>query len=275
MGKVLVRWFGVILFVLGGPLWADIPMVVTPIKSPSVRILPSLPQLQSQKFNGVTEVSVLSGEDNPQLVDISSQVDVSAFGTSCDVDISVAPRKSAMIELKVFAPCKPHAAVHVSHGGLSYEARVSLTGRSSLRFPAMQRDAEVFVAVEEDVFERRIVVDDVKFFARVALVGTGEDAPELIASGFSGQMAVYQNQGVQVFSVDQRGVEASMTYRLTLRHLVTAKNCDQPVHSHLRRILPGMGEERQVLTLAAQDCNRIGSILELKNVVQDLKLASN
>jgi hypothetical protein len=250
-------------------------MVTTPIKAPSIRVIPSLPQLRSQEFNGVTEVSVRSGVDNPQLINVSSQIDVSAFGTSCDVDISVTPRESAMIELKVFAPCKPHAWVHVSHGGLSYKAQVSLLGRSILSFPAMQRDAEVFVAVEEDVFERRVVVDDVKFFARVALVGTGTDAPELIASGMSGQMAVYQNQSVQVFSVDQRDIDASMTYRLTLSHLVTAKNCNQPVHSHLRRILPGMSEERQILTLAAQDCSRIGSILELKNVVQDLKLAAN
>jgi hypothetical protein len=180
-----------------------------------------------------------------------------------------------MIELDVFAPCQPHATVHVSHGGFGFETQVSLTGRTSLIFPGMQREAKVFVAVGEDVFERQIQVEDVEHLARIALVGVSGSDAELVASWLSSEMDVYQNRGVQVFSVDIRERNTAMTYRMTLRHQVTAQNCDQPVHTLLRRVLPGLAEQSQVLRLDAQDCNRIGDILELKNIVQDLKLAAN
>jgi hypothetical protein len=275
MSRLFTRWFSVVLFVFGGQAWADIPMVTTPMIRPNVLAMPQLPQHGVQEFMGAREVSVRSGDDLSVTLDVQSQTDVSAFGVACDIDLQINPRPNAMIELDVFAPCQPHATVHVSHGGFGFETQVSLTGRTSLIFPGMQREAKVFVAVGEDVFERQIQVEDVEHLARIALVGVSGSDAELVASWLSSEMDVYQNRGVQVFSVDIRERNTAMTYRMTLRHQVTAQNCDQPVHTLLRRVLPGLAEQSQVLRLDAQDCNRIGDILELKNIVQDLKLAAN
>lgn len=275
MNRLFSRSFCAVFFAFGTPVLADIPMVTTPVIRSQVLVFPTFPQHGAQEFNGVTSVSAQTDLDIRELVDVASQMNVSAFGTPCEMDVRITSRPSAMIDLEVYAPCKPNAAVHVSHGGFSYEAKVSMTGWADLTFPAMHQKAEVFVAVADDVFERHVEIKDVEHFARITLVGvTGEDA-QLVATSLSKPMEIYENRGVQIFSVDMREVNAAMTYRLTLRHHVTAQNCNQPVQTHLRRIMPGLSEQAQVLQFAPQDCSRIGDILELKNIVPDLKLASN
>ena len=273
MKRLLPRIFCVGLIAFAIPARADIPMVTTPMVLPVVRALPELPTPERAEFSGVTHVAVRSGDDVAEHVDVAPQIDLSAFGTPCDLSVDIVPVDQAMMALSVVAPCQPHASVHVSHGGVHYEAAVSLTGTAQMTFPAMTREAEVFVAVGEEIFERRVTVEGAEHFARIALVGT--TGLELGATAPTGAMPVYRNQDLQMFSVDMRLVEVAKTYRLTLRHEVTAETCDQPVHTHLRRILPGRAESDVVLRLAAQDCARVGDILELKNIVPDLKLAAN
>lgn len=275
MNRFLRRALGAILFVFASQATADIPMVAnTLLVRPSLTV-PTLPAHVPQTFQGVSTVSMPSGVDGARALDIKTQTDISAFGVPCEVDVQLQPTLDAMIALTVFAPCKPHSAVHVSHGGLTYHTELSLTGHTALIIPAMQREAEVFVAVDENIFERKIEIAEIRHFARVALSAVEGSGPELLASALSKQMEIYQMPGLQVFSVDLRALNTATTYRLTLRHHVTAQNCNRPVQANLRRILPNLGEQLQDLSLAAQDCSRIGEILELKNIVPDLKLAAN
>lgn len=272
MSRYLTRIICAIFFVFGTQVSADIAMVTSTLAPLPKRALPELPQHEIQTFSLVSERGTIA-EDVVQYADINEQSDISAFGEACSIRSQVLATDGAMLSVSVAAPCLPHTEVQVFDGNLTYTATLSLTGTVTLSFPAMATTTELTITTENGVHSTSIKHPDFKNYARIALLAP--DDISLGATYLGTEQAIYQTAGLQVFSVDLREAERSRLYRLTLRKEITAESCNRSQDMILHRFVPGKDPQKQSLRLVGSNCARAGGILELKNIVADLKIASN
>lgn len=272
MSSFFTRFFSAIFIVFGGQALADIPMVTTAmIPSPKL-IIPHLPIHPAQVFNR-HPVAASYLADVLQRIDVSGQANISAFGTPCTITTTAKASANAMITVRVLAPCLPHASLEVFDGTLMHTALISLTGTAELTIPAMSASVDLAMILDENVSTHTIELADFNNFARIALMASNQ--VELAATHLGREMEIYKTEGLQVFSVDLREADKSRLYRMILRREITQTNCTGPQDVVLHRFVPGRAPQKQALRLVAANCTRVGDILELKNIVPDLRIASN
>jgi hypothetical protein len=213
---------------------------------------------------------------------VSAQANVSAFGVPCDTKLAIHPTREAMLHVTLSAPCRPDQMVRISHAGLEFDLRLPMTGERAFHLPALEAPARVTLRFLDGV-EVVEAVDPgpLDAFMRVALQVSADDALRLKASA-RGSLPVAETRlgddgggMVQIIShhIDpdrQRGV-----IRLALEAKVLADRCDRPSHAKVVERLPGLPLRQYGISLGAAGCDRVGDILELKNILQDLKLAAH
>ncbi len=272
MSSTISRAICALFFVFGGQAVAEIPLVTTiAIPTPKV-VMPTLPQYGVQSFQHV-KANPSVPQDVLEAVNTTPQADVSAFGTACSVTTRVNPAADAMITVQIEAPCLPHSEAQIFDGVLSHFANLSLTGTAQVSIPAMAEIVDLAISIDDKLLLKTIKVPEFTDFVRVAM--TGSDDVRLAATLHGDDMDVYQTDGLQVFSVDMRETTKTNLYRMVLRRHITDQNCDQPQDVILHRFMPGKTTRKQALRLNGSNCARSGTILELKNIVPDLKVAVN
>jgi hypothetical protein len=272
MSSTFSRAICAIFFVFGTQTQAEIPMVTT-VAIPSLKLtFPTLPHYGVQNLR-VAKAAKAIPQDTPQRADTAPQIDVSAFGMACSTITTATASPDAMITIDVSAPCLPNTEIHIFDGALSHTATLSLTGAAQVTIPAMAEIVDLAVSIEDDVILKTVEMPEFDDFVRVAMIGT--NSVQLAATLYGEDMAIYKTDGMQVFSVDLREASQTNLYRMILRHHVTDQNCDQPQDLVLHRFMPGKPAQKQELRLTGSNCARSGVILELKNIVPDLKVAAN
>ena len=237
---------------------------------PALQVTPRLPLALRDPFEGA-------------LIDaVSNQANISAFGFSCDTELAITPAAEAMLEVILSSPCRLDQMVSVSHSGLEFHLRLPMTGKRTFKLPALEAPANVAVRFLNGA-EVVAATDPgpLDAFLRVALQVSSEDALSLKAVAAK-QLPVVETrlgddggQMVQIIShhIDpdrRRGV-----IRLALQSKVTAEHCDTPSHAKVVERLPGLPLRQYGISLGAAGCDHVGEILELKNILQDLKLAAH
>lgn len=272
MSRLLKRWISAACILCAPEALADIPMVTTPMVTGA--LLPvraaQMPRLPETKVLTFAPVRVALREEAPMAFDLSAQSSLSPFGTRCEVEIVAAPEAGALISVSVFAPCAPYETVTVYHEGIAVSRDISLTGFADLMLPALAKDVELRIVIDEETTLLHLEMADFEKFARVVLTSDDEDPTQLEGT----DVEVFRADGLQVLSVDLRNRSALRVHRLVLSRTVTPQNCGRVQEAELRRIVPGQTHPIQTLRFAAMDCARVGDIQRLKNIIQDLKLAS-
>lgn len=238
---------------------------------------------------------------------VSDQNAFSGFGLSCDVALTATASAAAMVDLELTAPCYGSSPVTVTHSGLKFTAATNDAGTLKISVPAMAEDAKFTLRLDTGAEAKaEVKVEDFTEFFRAAIqwqgstglqihafeFGSSYDDPghvwagsshspargERRAGGFLTTLGVAAIPGAwvtEIYTFPSEGTPDQGVVRLNIEAEVTAQTCGRDVKAEV--LQPGFDgtAEPVELTLSAMGCDTIGEFLVLKNVLRDLKLATN
>lgn len=226
---------------------------------------------------------------------------LSPFGFSCDPELSLKLRDAAMLDIRLFAPCDPETVVTLRQGALSIDLETDAFGRVETAMPALSTTSEILVDTGRRILRETMSVPEALEFSRVILTWEGPRILKMNAYEFgarrgeSGHIwagssktpsrALRGTGGFLVDLGDGAGRSAEVytfpTGYSPLRgivELIVEADVTEDTCGHMAKAialqtgpLGGLSETDVRVTLP--DCDRIGDVLELKNLLQDMRLA--
>lgn len=224
----------------------------------------------------------------------------------CGIETTAKPVAGAMISLHISAPCFPNTRVLISHEGLAFTEVLSETGALSVFVPALAKDAVIKAtfATGESI-ETGAEVDSLALYDRVVVQWRGATGIQMHAREFganygeTGHVSLGASRELSTVSEGRGGYLTSLgdrtatnpliaevytfptamknagdTVNLTLETEVTEANCGRDVSAQTIQISAGKKLSSQVLTVPVAECDTVGEILVLNNLLQDLTVAS-
>ena len=229
------------------------------------------------------------------------------FGLSCGVILTATPKDAAMVGVTLTAPCRGDERFTLRHGDLSFAARMTRLGTFVADVPALGRDAvfsvtfadgertttEATVPLAEDV--DRVVLQSrdqtglqihaLEFGADYGQAGhiwSGNPRNPVDAAreggGFItvlGDSSLTDAQTAEIYTFPANTRNRDGVVRLSIEAEVTAGNCGREITGQTLQNGTAGSAEPVALTLSVPDCDAIGEFLVLKNLLRDLKIASN
>ncbi len=225
---------------------------------------------------------------------------------ACDYVMQARAQAAAMVEVTLSAPCQPNTGFTLHHNGMMFTAVTDNNGESTLSVPALTESA-VFIAAFEDgqgaiatatvdtlaLYDRYVVqwrggtalhVHALEYGADFGgsghvWAGAGRDMTRALKGegGFLtslGEPEMDQALRAEVYTFPTGAASRDGTVLLQVEAEVTDANCSRDFEA--QSIATGAnGLEVQDIVLAMPDCDGIGDFLVLKNLFNDLKIASN
>ncbi|MEJ6396548.1 hypothetical protein [Yoonia sp. 208BN28-4] len=224
----------------------------------------------------------------------------------CEITMTATPAALAMVDVSVAAPCHADSKLVLHHQGMMFSALTDDAGQLDIQIPALSEVAVFVAAFEGDAGGvAQTTVPDIATVDRAVLQWQGDDGVQLhalefgasygdaghISAGSQGDMAVFEsgNGGYLVSLGDARLDNPLMAevytfpteiaarggdVLLNVETEITAANCGREVAAQSLQIMPGQPTEATDMTMIMPDCDAIGEFLVLKNMFEDLTLAS-
>ena len=224
----------------------------------------------------------------------------------CEPVLTAAPMPAAMVALSLTAPCAPDSTVTIHHQGMMFTVLTDPTGRLQVTVPALVAGA-VFIA-DLGNGAGAVAVADVPEAAqidRAVLLWQGLDglmiharefdapygAPGHVWSGAPGNAqaaqageggflirlggpAIADGMMAEVYTYPSFQNRRSGTVVLTVEAEITAGNCGRDVSAQAIQMSPGGPPFAADLTMTLPDCDALGELLVLNNMLMDLTLAA-
>ncbi len=229
------------------------------------------------------------------------------FGLTCGNVLSAAKKPGAMVTLTLTSPCRGEEVISIQHGNISFSARMSSLGMLSVQVPALDPEAEFSVTFPDgDVVSTIIDVPAASRVERVVLQSGTNSGLQVHALEFGAdygeaghiwsatpgdpETAALTNGGFLVslgdVSVEDGQIAEIYTYpvttdnrdgvvRVSIEAEVTALNCAKEVSGKILQKSQNGVASLVSLSLAIPECDAIGEYLVLKNLLRDLRVASN
>ncbi|WP_299349003.1 translocase [uncultured Shimia sp.] len=267
--------------------------------------LPSFPQeLTPQADLPAQPVVLLVSTDTP--VGALPQEEAAPL-LNCEATLTAEPVAGAMVDLTLSAPCMSGERVTIHHGGLKFTELLGDDGGLTLTVPALAEQAMFVVAFTNgDGAVARTEVSSLPFYDRVAVQWSGDtglqiharefgaaygteghvwqDAPRdvtAVAGGYGGFLTQLGNSDLaeptlaEVYTFPTGTAQSVGQIALSLEAEVDLGNCDRDVAATSFE-LKGEGElQVRDLVLSMPTCDATGEFLVLKNLFEDLTIASN
>lgn len=224
----------------------------------------------------------------------------------CLVDMIGEARAAAMVLLTLNAPCQPTAKVTFKHEGMTFTGMTDGNGSYEVLVPALSETA-TFIAMLDDGNGAAVEmdVDTLGFYDRSVVQWQGDSGVELHAfeygAEWNGEGHVWSGAPRDV-SVAARGEGGFMTrlgdadmtdarlaevytfpsgtakiageITLSVEVEVTEANCGHDLRADVIQVEGARAGKPGELSLAVPGCDAVGDFIQLKNLVQDLKIAS-
>lgn len=224
----------------------------------------------------------------------------------CDTMMSVVPTDLAMVDLTLQNACRPDARVAIHHQGMMFNATTDADGALSMTVPALSVEAFYIAAFDDG--EGAVAITGVPTLAdydRAVLQWQGEDVVQLHAlengafygeeghiwSGASADMTRALNgeggfltqlgEGAgalplkaQVYTYPSGMMNLDGTVVLNVEVEITEENCGRTVQAQSIQVLEDADPTAVDLTMTLPGCDAVGEFLVLKNMFEDLTLAS-
>lgn len=227
-------------------------------------------------------------------------------GFDCKVDLTAQASIAAMVNLELHAACLPDTRVTLHHNGLMVSELTDAQGELFVTMPALTEKA-VFIADLGSGSGATAIADvpSLQFYDRVVVQWQGNAGVNLHAlefgavfgeeghiwaeqigslektvrgeGGFLTQMGdpdLPESLQAQVYTFPSGTASRSGDIRLEIDAEVTKANCGRDINAQSMQIAAAGQPHVQELQLSMPDCDAVGEFLVLKNVLEDLKVAS-
>lgn len=270
----------------------DLAMPEPPMMAPQPGQLPDLP------------IELAALDDQP-ITPVPREEPSPRFG--CEIKLHAVGVEAAMVDLALDAACKPNAQFTVHHSGMMFSAVTDADGLSGLTVPALSEEAMFIVSfasggsaltsVQVENFgdyDRAVVqwngptglqIHALEYDATYdepghIWEGAAHDLSRAIAGegGFLtllGDPALFTPHLAQVYTFPSGTAARAGIIDLSLEAVVTEDTCGRDVEA---QVLQKTGEDSMIardLSLAMPDCDAVGDFLVLKNMFDNLNIASN
>ena len=227
-------------------------------------------------------------------------------GFSCDITMQALPAAAAMVDLILLAPCNASERVTIHHHGLMFTEVMQPDGSLGITVPAMAERATFVAAFDSgDGATAAVDVSSLSFYDRVAVQWKGEAGLQLHAREFTdtyfGESRVWaasagdvanaaRGEGgfltrlgrtntpgariAEVYSFPSGTAQSGGDIALSVEAEITDFNCDQTLEAQSLEIRDAENLRIRELTLEMPGCDSVGDFLVLKNLIEDLKIAS-
>ncbi|WP_421702207.1 hypothetical protein [Aliiroseovarius sp.] len=223
----------------------------------------------------------------------------------CETGFTATSAPAAMVTLALESPCHAGQVVEILHEGLRINERLDDGGLTRIDLPALSEDA-VFTAnfTDGSQAETEIFMPTLADYERIALVwkgitgmglhalegGATYDEPghmhanqmgsaDRATTGEGGFMTVVGSVPggwtADIYTYPVALINAGRSPDVSVEAEILAEACDAPTRATLLRISPRDGLGSSELSFGAPGCDAVGEFLVLKNLPQDLKIASN
>jgi hypothetical protein len=227
---------------------------------------------------------------------------LSGDSRNCPVSLDLTAAPKAMIDVTLLAPCSPEERVVIRHGGLAITGKTSLTGALFVSIPGMEEESVVSVLMPDGKdISAEISLPDLPIYRRIAVQWMDKDTFQLHAfedgaiyggkghisaanpgnklAGIpskSGFMAFLGDDSValpMLAEVYTYPIDLGVPVELTIEVDVSEVTCNRELLGELL-LSEGGTYGATDLTLATPECDAIGDVLVLNNLLPDLKLAT-
>lgn len=226
---------------------------------------------------------------------------------SCNIKADLAPRPAGMVSVVLTAPCLPDSPLTVHHSKMMFSAATDSDGVMRATVPVIESPAVfIFIFDNGDGVVAQSKVEGLEKLDRTVVQWRGSAGLALHAREFgaeygsAGHVWSGRAQDVSATALGETGYiirlgdtgenealiaevytfassesRRSGQISLSVEAEITADNCNREVAAQtVERSRDGVIRSRD-LSLAVPDCDAVGSILVLNNLVSDLKVASN
>ncbi|MBA84079.1 MAG: hypothetical protein CML60_00690 [Rhodobacteraceae bacterium] len=227
-------------------------------------------------------------------------------GFACEIDMSAEATIAALVNIDIKAACLPDTRVTLHHNGLMVSEMTDDRGELFLTIPALAETA-VFMADLGDgkIANVTVKVPSLEFYDRALVQWQGDAGIHLHAmefgaafgeeghvwdqqtgslektirgqGGFLTQMGnpdITESLQAQVYTYPSGTSARAGDIVLEIEAEVTQANCGRDISAQSMQISEAGQPRVQDLALSMPDCDAVGDFLVLKNVLEDLKVAS-
>ncbi len=224
---------------------------------------------------------------------------------ACDVSLTAEPLPAALVSLQLTAPCLTGERVVIHHGDLKFADTIGADGSLKVDVPALSENA-TFVAVltNGDGAMVKADVPSLQFYDRVAIqwqgvTGLGLHAREYgadynsnghvwreaqrdvtaIVEGNKGFMIRVGNPELpepllaEVYTFPSGSAKMPGEVFLSVEAEVSDLNCGRQISAGTIEIRKASPAITHSLSVEMPECDALGELLVLKNLLQDLKIA--
>ena len=220
---------------------------------------------------------------------------------NCDPRLFATPAPAAMVTVTVRATCDPNAHVLVRQGNLRAVQRTNADGRLNLRLPALDERVEIEVTIGDQVLSAEAHVPEAANFQHVALSWSGPQMLRLNAfefgaprnsvghvwsgapkspvrasrgtGGFLTRLVTEQGPSLEIYSLPTGRSPLRGVVRLAVEAKVTAETCGRVAKARAYQPTAFRRLSETDVEVALPDCDRVGEVVVLQNLLRDVRLA--
>lgn len=266
--------------------------------------LPEMPADIFQELN-MPERDVVRVAVTEEAITVPETVEVQG-GFDCEIQMTAEATVAALVNVEIIAACLPETRVTLHHNGLMVSEITDDRGELFVTIPALAETA-VFIADFGGTqgATATVKVPSLTFYDRAAVQWQGQAGLHLHAMEFGAQFGdaghVWEEQTgsleqtihgkggfltqmgdpdlaeslqAQVYTYPSGTTARSGAIALEIEAEVTKANCGREVSAQSLQVSQAGAPRVQELELAMPDCDAVGDFLVLKNVLEDLKVAS-
>ena len=220
---------------------------------------------------------------------------------ACDQRLFLTPAPAGTFFLNFRAPCDGGSAVSIRQGALKFAQTLDETGRLELRMPALTEDVAVEVTLAGRKISGALNVTDALEFQHVALVWTGPQmlrlnafefgaarneighvwsgapkSPNRASRGTGGYLTRYTSEtgpSVEIYSLPVDRSPLRGVVRLVVEAQVSRDTCGRVARARAIQPTAFRRISETDVEVALPDCDRIGEVVVLQNLLRDMRLA--
>lgn len=237
----------------------------------------------------------------PGAPEIWDDAGLSPFGLECTPELQLTLGDAAMIHAVLSAPCNRSERVTFRHGDLEVDVTTSAYGRAEIELPALEPLSTVFADLGDQSAKATVSVRSAREYSRVVLVWEGTQiyrmhAYELGAKrgqaghiwsgsaktparamrgtgGFLLEIGDGTGRSAEVYTFPTGQTPLRGVIELVVEADVTEDTCGKLASATALQTSPLGGMTSTDVQVTLPGCDRAGEVLELKNLLQDMRLA--